>query len=73
MAGAQTRPAGAPADYRNQRALWEDTAAKDTAMSDWCARIAQQTGQRWEDTRVNQSTFEAHKPHTLVEAIQLSD
>ena len=52
--------------------VWEDTDAKDTAMRDWCARISQQTGQRWEYTRVNQSAFEAHKPHTLVEATQLS-
>ena len=39
-------------------------------MRDWCARISQQTGQRWEYTRVNQAAFEAHKPHTLVEAAQ---
>ena len=27
--------------------VWEDTAAKGVAMRDWCAHIAQQTGQRW--------------------------
>ena len=43
--------------------VWEDTAVKDTAMCDWCARICQQTGQRWEYARVNQSIFEAHKPY----------
>jgi len=52
--------------------VWEDTAVKDAAMRDWCARISQQTGQRWEYARVNQSTFEAHKPHTLMEATQMS-
>jgi type III restriction enzyme len=52
--------------------VWEDTAIKDTAMRDWCARISQQTGQRWEYARVNQSTFEAQKPCTLVDATQMS-
>ena len=28
--------------------------------------------QRWEYARVNQSAFEAHKPHTLVDATQMS-
>ena len=42
-------------------------------MRDWCARISQQTGQRWEYARVNQSAFEVYKPHTLVDAIQLSN
>jgi hypothetical protein len=41
-------------------------------MRDWCARISRQTGQRWEYARVNQSDFEAQKPHTLVEATQMS-
>src|SRR6266446_5609998 len=52
--------------------VWEDTAIKDTAMRDWCARISPQTGQRWEYARVNQSTFEAQKPCTLVDATQMS-
>jgi hypothetical protein len=52
--------------------VWEDTAVKDTAMRDGCARISQQTRQRWEYARVNQSIFEAHKPRTLVEATQMS-
>jgi type III restriction enzyme len=52
--------------------VWEDTAAKDVAMRDWCARISQQTGQRWEYARVNQPDFEADKPHTLVEATRMS-
>jgi hypothetical protein len=52
--------------------VWEDTAIKDTAMRDWCARISPQTGQRWEYARVNQSTYEAQKPCTLVDATQMS-
>ena len=41
-------------------------------MRDWCARICQQTGQRWQYSRVNQPDFEADKPHTLVEATRVS-
>jgi len=41
-------------------------------MCDWCARVSQQTGQRWEYARVNQADFEAHKPCTLAEATQMS-
>jgi type III restriction enzyme len=52
--------------------VWEDTAAKDAAMRDWCARISQQTSQCWEYVRVNQSAFEFYKPNTLVEAIPMS-
>ena len=48
--------------------VWEDTAAKDAAMRDWCARLSQQTGQRWEYARVDQSVFETQKPQTLAEA-----
>ena len=52
---------------------WEDTVTKDTAMRDWCARISQQTGQRWEYAQVDQSVLEAQKLHTLGDATQLSD
>ncbi len=52
--------------------VWEDTAVKDAAMRDWCARISQQTGQRWEYARVNQADFEAYKLCTLAEATQMS-
>jgi type III restriction enzyme len=51
--------------------IWEDTAAKDTAMRDWCARISQQTGQRWEYARVDQAAFEARRPYTLADAAQI--
>lgn len=50
--------------------VWEGTAAKDAAMRDWCARLSHQTGQHWEYARVDQSTFEAHRPATLTEATQ---
>ena len=50
----------------------EDTAVKDTAMRDWCARISQQTGQRWEYARVDQSPLEVQRPHTLVDVTQMS-
>ena len=51
--------------------VWEGTEAKDTAMHDWCARVTEQTGQRWQYARVNQSDFEARAPQTLAEAIQI--
>jgi hypothetical protein len=42
--------------------VWEDTTAKDTAMRDWCARISQQTGQRW-NTHVSTSLPLRPKSH----------
>jgi type III restriction enzyme len=48
--------------------VWADTAAKDAAMRDWCARIVQQTGQHWEYARVDQAAFEAQQPQTLADA-----
>lgn len=51
--------------------LWEGTEAKDAAMRDWCARVFEQTGQRWEYTRVNQSTFDTRKPQTLADVANL--
>jgi len=50
--------------------VWEDTAAKDAAMRDWCARISQQTGHCWKYVRVDQSAFEAQKPQTLTDVTQ---
>ena len=37
--------------------VWEGTEAKDAAIRDWCQRITEQTGQRWEFARVNQASF----------------
>lgn len=48
---------------------WEGTEAKDAAITDWCGRISEQTGQRWMYVRVNQSTFDTKKPKSLAEAI----
>jgi hypothetical protein len=37
--------------------VWEDTAAKDAAMGDWCKRVSSETGATWEYIRVNQVVF----------------
>ena len=50
--------------------VWEGTEAKDTAIRDWCQRITEQTGRRWEFARVNQATFQASNPKTLAEAVR---
>lgn len=50
--------------------VWEGTEAKDAAIRDWCQRITEQTGKRWEFARVNQSTFQASKAKTLSEAVR---
>jgi type III restriction enzyme len=51
--------------------VWEGTDAKDAAMSDWCVRVSQQTGERWKYACVDQSVFEAHKPSTLADATEV--
>lgn len=38
-------------------------------IRDWCQRITEQTGQRWEFARVNQATFQAQSPKTLTETV----
>ena len=48
---------------------WEDTAAKETAMHDWCERISEATGQIWKHARVNQIDFHDQRPKTLAEAV----
>ena len=50
--------------------VWEGTEAKDAAIRDWCQRITEQTGRRWEFARVNQATFQASNPKTLAEAVR---
>ena len=37
--------------------VWEDTQAKDAAISDWCKKVSEQTGKPWRYLRVNQSQF----------------
>jgi len=51
--------------------VWEGTEAKDAAITEWCARVSEQTGQQWRYTRVNQATFDAQKPRTLSEATEV--
>jgi len=36
---------------------WEDTLAKDAAISDWCKKVSAQTGIPWRYMRVNQPEF----------------
>lgn len=38
--------------------VWEDVAAKDKAIRDWCSNVTAQTGTQWEYVRVNQAVFE---------------
>ena len=47
---------------------WEDTAAKEAAMHEWCARVSEQTGQMWRHARINQVEFDMLKPKTLQQA-----
>jgi len=47
--------------------VWEGTEDKDAAMSDWCARVSEQTGVAWSYARVDQSGFDAQRPITLAE------
>jgi type III restriction enzyme len=37
--------------------VWEDTFAKDAAISDWCKRVSAQTGSDWRYVRVDQTKF----------------
>jgi len=49
--------------------IWEDTAAKDAAMADWCRRVTTETGERWSYIRVNQRTFEANRPSRFADLV----
>ena len=42
--------------------VWEDTLAKDAAISNWCENVSEQTGTRWRYLRVNQAKFGEGKP-----------
>ena len=37
--------------------VWEGTAAKDAAISDWCKKVTDQTDRHWRYLRVNQPQF----------------
>ena len=47
--------------------VWEGTAAKDEAISEWCERIAEGTGTAWRYRRVDQADFDAQKPTTFAD------
>lgn len=38
--------------------IWESTKAKDEAITDWCKRVSEATGARWQYVRVDQSVFD---------------
>jgi type III restriction enzyme len=42
--------------------VWEGTAAKDDAITDWCNRISEVTGAPWRFVRINQTAFDVRKP-----------
>jgi type III restriction enzyme len=48
--------------------VWEGTATKDEAITDWCERITEATGKTWRYTRIEQSDFDSREPKTLAEA-----
>ena len=37
--------------------VWEDTKAKDRAISLWCKKVTEQTDNEWRYLRVNQTDF----------------
>lgn len=45
--------------------VWESTAAKDEAISEWCARVSEQVGAIWKFVRVNQSEFHPEGTKTM--------
>ena len=47
--------------------VWEGTAAKDEAISEWCERISESTGGTWRFIRVNQGEFVTSRPASIVD------
>lgn len=45
--------------------VWEGTAAKDDAITEWCKGVSSATGVQWRYVRVNQHEFEIRKPARL--------
>lgn len=41
--------------------VWEGTAAKDEAITDWCERVGSETGTAWRFRRISQSVFDSGK------------
>jgi len=50
--------------------VWEDTAAKDSAMDEWCKRISKEVKKDWRFFRVNQIHFESKKFKTLEDVVK---
>ena len=51
--------------------VWEGTAAKDAAMSEWCTRLAAEHDYEWRYTRVNQVQFNSTKANTLADLLKV--
>jgi type III restriction enzyme len=51
--------------------VWEGTAAKDAAIQDWCERVTESAGTRWNYVRVNQSDFERGSWTALAELLAM--
>ena len=50
--------------------VWEGTAAKDAAMSEWCRRLAAEHGYEWHYARVNQAEFNSTNAKSLSELLR---
>lgn len=49
--------------------VWEGTTSKDEAIEEWCKRISEATGERWQFRRVDQLLFQSLKPTSLAALI----
>ncbi|MHB8836827.1 MAG: hypothetical protein ACYC9Y_14145 [Candidatus Methylomirabilia bacterium] len=50
--------------------VWEGTTAKDEAITDWCRRISETTGEIWRFARVNEPDFNAGQPKSLEDLVK---
>jgi len=50
--------------------VWEDTKAKDRAISLWCKKVTEQTDKEWRYLRVNQSDFNSSSWSSLGELME---
>ena len=49
--------------------VWADTAAKDDAITTWCDRVTEATGEIWRYARINQRDFDVREGDSLAELI----
>jgi type III restriction enzyme len=49
--------------------VWEDTAAKDVAITHWSELVTSLTGHPWRFGRVNQAPFTKAKPKTFASLV----